>query len=59
MDFDHRDPSIKSFRLSSSRAMLAGEADLRREIAKCDVVCASYASGTGMGPRTASRTTVR
>ena len=41
MDFDHRNPPTKSFRLSSSRGMLAGEADLRREIAKCDVVCAN------------------
>lgn len=41
MDFDHRDPTEKSFRLSSSRAMLASEVDLHREIEKCDIVCAN------------------
>ena len=41
MDFDHRDPANKSFRLTSSRAMLASEATLRQELEKCDVVCAN------------------
>jgi hypothetical protein len=41
MDFDHRDPSTKSFWLSSGTALLAGRDRLLREIAKCDVVCAN------------------
>jgi hypothetical protein len=41
LDFDHRDPSAKSFRLTSGSAMLASPARLRAEVAKCDVVCAN------------------
>jgi hypothetical protein len=41
MDFDHRDPTVKSFRLTSGRAMLASWASLWAEITKCDVVCAN------------------
>ena len=41
MDFDHRDPAIKSFRLSEGRAMLRSRATLLAEVAKCDVVCAN------------------
>ena len=41
MDFDHRDPSVKSFGLTTARAMLASREDLMREVAKCDVVCAN------------------
>ncbi len=41
MDFDHRDPSAKSFRLTAGRAMLMPRARLDAEIAKCDVVCAN------------------
>lgn len=41
MDFDHRDPTTKSFRLTSGAAMLACTARLEAEIAKCDVVCAN------------------
>ena len=40
MDFDHRDPSLKSFRLTSGAAMLASRRRLAKEIAKCDIVCA-------------------
>lgn len=41
MNFDHRDPSVKSFGLTTARAMLASREDLMREVAKCDVVCAN------------------
>ena len=41
MDFDHRDPAQKSFRLTSGAAMLASPARLEAEIRKCDVVCAN------------------
>ena len=39
MDFDHRDPSKKSFTIS--RAMLKSRQALLTEVAKCDVVCAN------------------
>lgn len=38
MDFDHRDPSQKSFTIA--RVCAYGRAKLLAEIAKCDVVCA-------------------
>ena len=41
MDFDHRDRSAKSFRLTSGRAMLMARSRLLEEIGKCDVVCAN------------------
>ncbi len=41
MDFDHREPHLKSFQLTDGRAMLKSRADLLDEIAKCDVVCAN------------------
>ena len=41
MDFDHRDPIAKAFRLTSSRGMLAAQKDLTAELVKCDVVCAN------------------
>ena len=41
MDFDHRDPSTKSFQVTDSGAMLAPRSRLLAEIAKCDVVCAT------------------
>ena len=41
MDFDHRDPSTKSFELLKSRALLKNRAQLLAEVAKCDVVCAN------------------
>lgn len=41
MDFDHRDPGTKSFRISSGRAMLAPIERLFAEVDKCDVVCAN------------------
>ena len=40
MDFDHRDPSMKSFALSG-KVQLKSEEALLREVAKCDVVCAN------------------
>ena len=41
MDFDHRDPSQKTFALSAGRAALKSRAQLLEEAAKCDVVCAN------------------
>ena len=41
MDFDHREPSAKAFRLTSGRAMLASLSALAAEIKECDVVCAN------------------
>ena len=41
MDFDHRDPTEKSFRLTSGGAMLASSVRLQAEMRKCDVVCAN------------------
>src|SRR5688572_25325919 len=40
MDFDHRDPTTKSFAVMTGRAMLMSRVRLLEEIAKCDVVCA-------------------
>jgi hypothetical protein len=41
MDFDHRDGSSKSFRLTSGGAMIRPLDALLAEAAKCDVVCAN------------------
>ena len=41
MDFDHRDPTTKSFAVMTGRAMLMSRVRLLEEIAKCDVVCAN------------------
>jgi hypothetical protein len=41
MDFDHRDRTTKSFRLTEGRALLKSRAELLQELAKCDVVCAN------------------
>ena len=41
MDFDHRDPSLKSFRLTSGAAMLKSRNALLAEAQGCDVVCAN------------------
>ncbi len=41
MDFDHRDPSSKSFRITCGRAMLMSTARVLAEVAKCDIVCAN------------------
>jgi hypothetical protein len=40
MDFDHREPSAKSFRLTSPTALGSSRERLLAEVAKCDVVCA-------------------
>lgn len=54
MDFDHRDPKMKSFSLTTGKAYLKNRAVLEAEIAKCDVICGNchrirtavqYASG--------------
>ena len=39
MDFDHRDPSMKSFRITQGSAMLMSTKRLLAEVAKCDIVC--------------------
>src|SRR5919108_6518282 len=41
MDFDHRDPMLKGYRVTEGRAMLKSRQALAEEIAKCDVVCAN------------------
>lgn len=41
MDFDHRDPTKKSFNVMSGRAMLMSRSRLMAEIDKCDIVCAN------------------
>jgi hypothetical protein len=41
MDFDHRDPTEKSFTLCSGRASLKNRKQILAEAAKCDVVCAN------------------
>jgi len=49
MDFDHRDPSTKSFALSGKCLLKSGEA-LLREVAKCDVVGAKLPPPQNPGP---------
>jgi hypothetical protein len=39
MDFDHRDPSTKSFNVMTGRAMLMSTQKVLAEVAKCDIVC--------------------
>jgi hypothetical protein len=41
LDFDHRDPSLKSFRLTAGAVMLKSRAALMNEVRKCDIVCAN------------------
>src|SRR5690349_8420205 len=41
MDFDHREGTVKAFRLTSGGAMLRPKATILDEVAKCDVVCAN------------------
>ena len=41
MDFDHRDPKLKSFSLAAGKALLKSREILLAEIAKCDIVCAN------------------
>jgi hypothetical protein len=41
MDFDHREPGSKRYRLTSGGAMLRPTRNLLEEAAKCDVVCAN------------------
>jgi hypothetical protein len=41
MDFDHRDPSTKSFCLLADKVLLKNRDVLLAEVAKCDVVCAN------------------
>ena len=39
MDFDHCDPSTKSFNVMAGRAMLMSTEKVLAEVAKCDIVC--------------------
>jgi hypothetical protein len=39
MDFDHRDPSTKSFNVMTGRAMLMSTQKVLAEVANCDIVC--------------------
>lgn len=41
MDFDHRDPSLKAFRLTAGAVMLKSHEALLAEAQHCDVVCAN------------------
>jgi hypothetical protein len=41
MDFDHRDPTTKAFKLTAGRAMLMSTKRLLAEVDKCDIVCAN------------------
>jgi hypothetical protein len=41
MDFDHRHPGMKSFRVMTGRAMLMSTSKVLAEVAKCDIVCAN------------------
>lgn len=41
MDFDHRDPTTKCFDVAAGKSLLKSRAELEREIAKCDIVCAN------------------
>ena len=41
MDFDHRDPASKSFRVTAGGAMLMATRKVLDEVAKCDILCAN------------------
>jgi hypothetical protein len=41
MDFDHRDPTKKSFAITDGNSLLKNRAELIEEVEKCDVVCAN------------------
>jgi hypothetical protein len=41
MDFDHRDPQLKAFRLTAGAVMLKSQEALLAEAKHCDVVCAN------------------
>lgn len=41
MDFDHRDPSTKSFNVGAALGLMKSVEAILVEIAKCDVVCAN------------------
>ena len=59
MDFDHREPALKAFRLTSGRAMLKSRAALLDEARKCDVVCANcHRIRTSVQPRRLHRSFV-
>ena len=45
MDFDHREPTKKSFNVTSGRAMLMSRSRLMSEVEKCDIVCANCHAG--------------
>jgi formate-dependent nitrite reductase cytochrome c552 subunit len=41
MDFDHREPSTKSFNVTTGPAKLVSAARLKAEVEKCDIACAN------------------
>jgi len=41
MQFDHREPLLKSFNISAYRSLRYSVDEVKAEIAKCDVVCAN------------------
>jgi hypothetical protein len=58
MDFDHRDPSTKLFKVMSGRAMLMSTKRVMAEVAKCDVVCVNcHRVRTRDGARSRARKT--
>lgn len=49
MDFDHRDPEVKDFNVGPMVAVLSLE-KIKKEVAKCDVVCANCHRERTFGP---------
>ena len=58
MQFDHRDPSLKSFTIGSEGLYRKGKRTLINEIAKCDVVCANCHADRTYRSRTLSQPSV-
>jgi hypothetical protein len=59
MDFDHRDPGMKSFRVMTGRAMLMSTSKVLAEVAKCDIVCQLPSDPNPSGNVPVGRGTVR
>jgi hypothetical protein len=51
MDFDHRDRTEKRFNIGREAFALIPDADLRKEIEKCDVVCSNCHRMRTHGPK--------
>ena len=50
MQFDHREPGLKSFNLANAAKNTTSLEKVRAEIAKCDVVCANCHAERTHGP---------